>query len=195
MVPCRRCQARAPVRPARPPCRLRLARRAGGNQREPEGCAVGGLARRLSGHAAAGSRRHGALDAVSALSVPRWGSQPHPGGAGVREPGSGPVQRPNRAVAAGLQLLPQVGLGVDGSLALKASCTRIIPDVVQVRKRDNSELHVKIKRSLPMCKLFSVYCKRRGLDRVGAVFFPRRVHRARRRRQRRIDREGGHGGD
>ena len=65
----------------------------------------------LSGNAAAGSRRHGTLDAGSAVSVPRWGSQPYPCGAAVREPGSGLAQCPDRAVAASLRLLPAVGLG------------------------------------------------------------------------------------
>ena len=56
------------------------------------------------------------------LSVPRWGQQPRPCGAAVREPGSKPAQRPDRAVVADLQLLPPVGLGGAGRLASRCAC-------------------------------------------------------------------------
>ena len=78
----------------------------------------------LSGHGPARPRRHGSLGVVSALSVPRRGSQPRPRGAAVREPGSGLAQRPYRAVAADLQLLPTVGLGGTGRLAESRSVVR-----------------------------------------------------------------------
>ena len=112
-------KAHAPLRPARslsapspaPHSSLPVrARRTGRTQV--------GLARHLPGHAPACPRRHRALDAVSALSVPRWGSHPHPHGDVVRQPGSEPGPRPDRAVAADLQLLPPVGLGGAGCLAI-----------------------------------------------------------------------------
>ena len=52
--PCRRRQAAcAPLRPARSLCRSHLARRTRRRRCEPEGRALGGFTRRLSGHAPA----------------------------------------------------------------------------------------------------------------------------------------------